>query len=304
MPFAQLIVGAPGSGKSTYCDGMQQLMSSGLGRNVKIINLDPANESPSYEPDIDIQELITVQDAMSEFSLGPNGGLMYCMRFLEENIDWLNGKIRQIEKWDKCYFLLDLPGQVELFTESKGTLSRIISDLEKSFEMRFCIVNLVDSTQCADASRFIAAVMLSLRMMLCLEYPFISLLSKIDLVEAQDKLPFDLEFYTELHDLSYLLEQLNQGPFTKKFSSLNAKLCELIEEFGLVSFYPLYVEDKTCMLHALKAIDKANGLAFSTLEDNNQGIMDVIAGNSGSWRDDLDRIQETYMRKTAVIPHK
>ena len=31
MPFGQLVIGAPGAGKTTYCAGMQQFLS-GLGR--------------------------------------------------------------------------------------------------------------------------------------------------------------------------------------------------------------------------------------------------------------------------------
>ena len=33
MPFGQLVIGPPGSGKTTYCDGMQQYMDA-IGRQV------------------------------------------------------------------------------------------------------------------------------------------------------------------------------------------------------------------------------------------------------------------------------
>lgn len=38
---------------------------------------------------IDIRDLITLDDVMEELCLGPNGGLVYCMEYLIENIDWL-----------------------------------------------------------------------------------------------------------------------------------------------------------------------------------------------------------------------
>eukprot|EP00953_Heterococcus_sp_UTEX-ZZ885_P038770 19897-Heterococcus_DN1.PRE.1 len=41
--FGQVVVGPPGSGKTTYCNGMAQYMR-GLGREVAIVNLDPANQ--------------------------------------------------------------------------------------------------------------------------------------------------------------------------------------------------------------------------------------------------------------------
>ena len=43
--YGQIVIGAPGSGKTTYCDGMQQYLNL-LGRDCHVINLDPANEVP------------------------------------------------------------------------------------------------------------------------------------------------------------------------------------------------------------------------------------------------------------------
>jgi len=44
--------------------------------NILVMNLDPAAEHFKYKVDIDTQELITVQDVMETYSLGPNGGLL------------------------------------------------------------------------------------------------------------------------------------------------------------------------------------------------------------------------------------
>lgn len=46
---------------------------------------------------------------MSSLTLGPNGGLMYCMEFLEKNMDWL---MKQLSSYKDHYFLFDCPGQV------------------------------------------------------------------------------------------------------------------------------------------------------------------------------------------------
>lgn len=53
---------------------------------------------------------------------------------------------------------------------------------------------------------------------------------------------FNLDFYTEVLDLSYLLEHLASDPFFKKFLRLNEKLAEVIQDYGLVSFVPLNVQ--------------------------------------------------------------
>ncbi len=38
---------------------------------------------------------------------------MYCLEYLEANVDWLEAKLRANAG---AYFLFDLPGQIELFT--------------------------------------------------------------------------------------------------------------------------------------------------------------------------------------------
>ena len=63
--FGQIVIGPPGSGKTTYCDGMSQFLK-GLGRNVVIVNLDPANENIPYKPDVDVAELIQVRSKIGQ----------------------------------------------------------------------------------------------------------------------------------------------------------------------------------------------------------------------------------------------
>ena len=125
MAFAQLVVGPPGSGKSTYCNGMYQMMSGlercvaaravrerterggaatsckgrvralSACRKVAVVNLDPANDSLSYPCAINVEELVCLEEVMREHELGPNGGLVFCMEYIEANLDWL---LEQLEK--------------------------------------------------------------------------------------------------------------------------------------------------------------------------------------------------------------
>ncbi|KAF8024643.1 hypothetical protein BT93_F1730 [Corymbia citriodora subsp. variegata] len=73
MVFGQVVIGPPGSGKTTYCNGMSQFLQF-IGRKVAVINLDPANDMLPYECAVNIEELIKLSDVMMEHSLGPNGG--------------------------------------------------------------------------------------------------------------------------------------------------------------------------------------------------------------------------------------
>ncbi len=60
--FGQIVVGPPGSGKTTYCLGMWQYLKA-IGRDAAVINLDPANhgEGLPYTAAVDIQELVSVE---------------------------------------------------------------------------------------------------------------------------------------------------------------------------------------------------------------------------------------------------
>jgi len=46
---------------------------------------------------------------MDTYSLGPNGGLIYCMEYLLDNISWLDERIKRLKT---NYVIFDCPGQV------------------------------------------------------------------------------------------------------------------------------------------------------------------------------------------------
>jgi GTPase SAR1 family protein len=127
MPFGEVVCGSPGSGKSTYCYGKHQLFNA-LNRPISIINLDPANENIPYPCDIDISSLITLKDTMDTYGLGPNGGMLFCMEYLDANFDWLEERLKELGP--DAYVLFDLPGQVELST-SHESVKNIVNKLTK-----------------------------------------------------------------------------------------------------------------------------------------------------------------------------
>ncbi|XP_070553059.1 GPN-loop GTPase 2-like [Ptychodera flava] len=233
MPFGQFVIGPPGAGKTTYCAAMKQFLE-GIGRKVAIVNLDPANDVMPYEPSVDLSTLVTLSDVMDNLKLGPNGGLLYCMEYLEKNTDWLQRQLKEHTK-DK-YVLFDCPGQVELYTHH-SSLKKVAGFLQK-WNFRLTAVHLVDSHYCSDPSKFISVLLTSLSTMLQMEMPHVNILSKMDLLEQFGKLAFNLDYYTEVLDLNYLVEYLNKDPFTKKFCKLNQTLVDVIQDYSLVSFQP------------------------------------------------------------------
>lgn len=175
--YGQLVIGPPGSGKTTYCAKVYEFYKEKLNRQVDVINLDPANDNMMYSPAIDITELVSVEDVMSNLNLGPNGALMYCMEFLEQNFDWLLGKLGGIKD---SYIIFDMPGQVELYTHHTS-IKNVFEKLQK-LGYHLCAVHLVDSHYCSDPTKFISTLLLSLSTMLQIGLPHVNVLSKVELM--------------------------------------------------------------------------------------------------------------------------
>ena len=276
--FGQVVIGPPGSGKSTYCNGLQQFYNA-IGRSCCIINLDPANDRLPYSTlnSLDIRDYLTIEEIMEEQQLGPNGGLIYCLESMEESLDIFYLKIQDILKENEnTYLIFDCPGQIELFT-SNGTLFKIFQKLSKRFDLRLCVVNLVDSIYLTSPSKYISILLLSLRSMMMMDLPQINVISKIDMLanygNKEDLLPFRLDYYTEVQQLEYLqplieIESENTGyKYTaKKLSKLTQHLSEIIEDYNLVTFEVLSIDDKNSMVSLQTLIDKANGYIFGVSE--------------------------------------
>lgn len=135
MPFAQLIIGPPGSGKSTYCDGMQQFLSA-IGRKCSVVNLDPANDRTSYPCALDIRDLVTLEEIMAEEELGPNGGVLYALEELEHNGDWLEEGLKGL---GEDYVLFDCPGQVEIYTHHSSLRNLFFRIQKIGYRVRFSL---------------------------------------------------------------------------------------------------------------------------------------------------------------------
>jgi GTPase SAR1 family protein len=196
--WGQLVCGPPGSGKTSYCKAMQQFLNA-AGRPTIVMNLDPANESLPYECAINIYELVALQDVMEAFKLGPNGGLMYCMEFLEKNLDWLD---EALAAHPGKYVLIDCPGQAELFTHHTAVFS--VAQRLLKMDYRLCAVHLVDCHHCLDPGKFIAVSLVSLMAMIRLELPHLNVLSKVDMLPHYGELPFGLDFFTDVLDMQHL----------------------------------------------------------------------------------------------------
>lgn len=154
-----------------------------------------------------------------------------------------------------------------------------------------------------------------------MELPHLNVMTKIDNLRNYGNLPFNLDFYTEVQDLNYLLPHLDReqnsgipGPApapkhesidkdmdeqdgngqTSKFSALNKAIVELVEEFALVGFETLAVEDKKSMMTLLRAIDRAGGYAFGGIEGANDTVWQMAMRQDAVTMDARD-VQERWL---------
>jgi len=231
---------------------MQQYLKL-LGRNCVVINLDPANEvggdsrkdlqqqeddeksekdnsALPYDTLFDVcNEIVNLSSVMEQSGLGPNGGLVYCMEYIEAHVDEMISMIEErIEESietklaksgdtgngnenDRPYLLLDMPGQVELYTHST-CVHHILHSLVKKLDLRLTAIQLLDSLLvCTDVSKFLSGSLLATSIMMRLELPAVSVLSKMDLLAAHGRgnLPMQLDYFTECRDLDRILPFLD-----------------------------------------------------------------------------------------------
>lgn len=258
----QIVMGPAGSGKSTYCHALQEHAST-LRRRIHVANLDPAAEVFHYEVAFDIRELISVEDVMSELGLGPNGGLLYCMEYLLEHLDWLQEELEQFD--DDEYLLLDCPGQLELYTHVP-IMRRILDRMKLwGYDGSMVSVFCVDAAFLTDTNKFLSGSLLSLSAMIALELPHVNILTKCDLMDENEvESILSRQSATELWEE----EQSRQSIATDEQSRLlearrrnrtrlTDAICQLLDDYSMVSFVPLNIRDEDSLEHVLMTVDHA-----------------------------------------------
>ena len=130
--------------------------------------------------------------------------------------------------------------------------------------------------------------------MLQMDMPHINVLSKIDKISTYDPLPYSLDYYTDVDDLSRLQPYLEHEARNGKFSRLTEAIASMIESYSLVRYEVLAVENKRSMMHLLRVIDRAGGYVFGGAEGANDSIWQVAMRNESSLLDVTD-LQERWI---------
>jgi GTPase SAR1 family protein len=225
--YAQFVMGPAGSGKSTYSHIISQYCAA-KGRGVHVVNLDPAAELIPYKASIDVRELVNLTDVMEAMNLGPNGGLVYCMEFLLDNIEWLE---EALGDYDHDYLIFDCPGQIELYTHIP--LMKKLTKKLLEWNYNICSVFVLDSHFATPPSKFVSGTLYCLSSMIQMETPQINLLSKIDLIKKDPPTYKQLMKYMDA-ETDLMLPLLSEDT-SSKLSKLNGSIFFLV--FIFLSFF-------------------------------------------------------------------
>lgn len=267
--FGLLVMGPAGAGKSTFCSSLITHLQNNR-RSCFYVNLDPAAEAFTHEPDLDIKDLISLEDVMEEMGLGPNGGLVYCFEFLMENLEWLGEALDPLT--EEYLIIIDMPGQIELYTHIP-ILPALVRHLTRTgaLDISLCAAYLLEATFVIDRAKFFSGTLSAMSAMIMLEVPHINILSKMDLVKGQIAKRQLKRFLDP--DTTLLDDEVEAGGEEddgrgnpgetqtlmrgKSFKRLNKAVAGLIDSFSMVSYLRLDLTDEDSIGSILSYIDDA-----------------------------------------------
>lgn len=172
------VTGPAGTGKSTFCASMKEWLIRN-GYDAAVFNLDPGAEFIPYEADFDIRELISLEQIMSEYNLGPNGAQIVAADLLLENLSSIESIVEQFQDY---YVIFDTPGQIELFSFRHG--GPILVDRITSGKAMLAFV--ADSVLSSSPSGYISQKMLFASVMSRFYKPMLFVLNKSDLITDEE----------------------------------------------------------------------------------------------------------------------
>lgn len=167
MSFCEIIIGPPGSGKSTYVLEKSKRFNH---RNLCLINLDPDNINKDF---YNFNITGSLKNHQTKNDVGPNGSTKELLNNFVSNF---NGFYYDnlMDKFD--YFILDLPGQVEFFINN-DSLNNMIHFLS-SKNVNVVVINMIDLV--FFNTSLLSSYLFTYTSVYLLEVPYVCVISKCD----------------------------------------------------------------------------------------------------------------------------
>lgn len=171
--------GTAGAGKSSLTRGFDT-WARNRGLDAIKVNLDPGATNLPYTPDVDIRDWVALEEVMAEHGLGPNGAQIAAADMVALNLREVKDAI---EDYKADYVLVDTPGQVELFVFRQA--GKVI--VETLNPGRSMVAFLLDPALARTPSSFVSQLLLTNTVHYRLHTPMVAVLSKKDLLSAEDE---------------------------------------------------------------------------------------------------------------------
>lgn len=195
-------------------------------------------------------------------------------RFLLENLDFLTEAMDSLT--EEYLIIIDMPGQIELYTHIP-VVPELVKHLTRTgaLNVNLCAAYLLESTFVVDRAKYFAGTLSAMSAMIMLEIPHVNVLSKMDLVkdtvtkkELKRFIDPDLSLLNDdpadtvdaiASSQNRAINPLNSGPLMAggSFKRLNQAVAQLIDDFSMVSFLKLDVQDEDSVGAILSYIDDA-----------------------------------------------
>lgn len=209
-----LFIGPAGCGKTSLTKAFGSWLE-GMGKSVSYINLDPGTISIPYKADYDVREFVTVQELMEKDSLGPNGAMIRACDIIASKVEEI---VERLSKEDVEFYLIDSPGQMELF---------LFRDLGPKFSESLLkrgkgvAVYILDAELASSTDGIALNLSLALAVRVRLSMPTVIVINKSDKLKDRS-----LDFA----DLSKLLERLESE--RSFISEIVAQYLKIVERFS------------------------------------------------------------------------
>ena len=154
-----------------------------------VLNLDPAVMSVPFECNIDIRDSIDYKEVMKQYNLGPNGGILTSLNLFATKIDQVISLLEKrsqppedVSAISPKYFLVDTPGQIEVFVWSASG-SILLESLASSFPT--VIAYIVDTPRTSSTSTFMSNMLYACSILYKTKLPMILVFNKTDVQDAE-----------------------------------------------------------------------------------------------------------------------